>query len=431
MNARLALVPFVLFDVWLSNYIFVHVIGQNQAFRQVGFEYYPPLRYTQAIAAVVALVPLLWLRCTFHKISDILLLHVYVFVFIPTAVYLTNGAPADFERQLSLHAMMILAMGSVELRRLLSPIRILSPPTTDALFSGALLALSAAAIAYMTLSGDISRDNIDLSTVYERRGDIIAEQSGTILIYVANWSSLALAPICLAYGYVRRHWLLIAAGMVMAVEGFAITSFRSHLFLPAFAFGVMLLFRYIGPKALCATMLLVSALLTLLPLVADRALDTGGLYSWMIHFRFIGNSGFLSAQYFSFFQFAEWGYYQDSFGRFFMRPVYNLPLAELVGASFSTDGNHANGNLWADGYGNLGIIGVLLSSFSLALVCWLLDSVTDGKSVPVGIVAAITLGFGVANTAVFAVLTSNGGLLIFLLLMAMPSSRAAPAKGIS
>src|SRR5690242_19684182 len=135
-------------------------------------------------------------------------------------------------------------------------------------------------------------------------------------------------------------------------------------------------------------MMAVALLLTLLPLALDQLVGEGGFYTWLIHFRFIGNNGFLTAQYFSFFEHAPKGLFQDTFGRFFSAPTYPRPIAEMVGASFSLDGNHANGNLCADGYGNLGVGGVAFASVSLVLVAWLIDSLTINKSAMVGVTAA-------------------------------------------
>ena len=114
------------------------------------------------------------------------------------------------------------------------------------------------------------------------------------------------------------------------------------------------------------------------------------------------------------------GLYQDSIGRFFVNPRYQMPIAEVVGTSFSIAGNHANANLWADGFGNLGFPGMVFASASAVLLCWLVDSFGSRLPPQPVAIASISLSFVLANTAVHSALTSNGGVLVLLLIFLMP-----------
>lgn len=423
MNAKAALAVLVLVEVLLIDYAFVDVIGNNPGFRRAGFEPFPPLPWSQLAAALVAMIPLSWLRIRFRAVSDILVLNCYFFVFVPSTILLSTTIPATFERQMVVLAILVLAMALVEVRRLPPLLHIASQPISHALFTAILFAVGTAAALYMAYRGELSFDNLDLSTVYERRADLIAMRGGTLLGYVANWSALALSPALLVYGTARRNWPLVLLGLALAVEGFAATSFRSHLFLPLLTLGVAFLIRYNGPRSIATSLAAVAIGLSLFPILIDLVTGNGGLLTYMIQFRFLGNNGFLTAQYFSYFEFAPYGLYQDTFGRLFFKPVYNRALAELVGSSFAMEGNHANGNLWADGYANLGVYGVIFASASLALVAWLLDSLTENKPIEMAVAAAFIIGFGVANTAVHATLTSNGGLLFLLLMVILPNAK--------
>lgn len=421
INTLPVLALLVLLYGWLSYYVFVQVIGSNTGFILAGFQYYPPVPYSRALSIVVTLIPLLWLRRSFVQLSDILVFQVYLFVFVPSAIYLTMAVPATFDRQFGIHATLLGAQALLELRRLLPTLSFARLPLDERAYTVLLYLAAIAAIVAMYFLGEYSLDSLDLTTVYDRRAETIAEQSGGILPYIANATVSSLAPICIIYGLLRRHWLLMLMGLAIAVESFAATSFRSHLFVPLFAAGVTLLFRAFGLRAFAWVFAAIAIMLTILPLAFDYLTGSGGLYSWIVHFRFIGNNGFLTAQYFDFFEHAAKGLYQDSFGRFFFDQQYRQPIAELVGSSFSIEGNHANGNFWADGYGNLGIAGVAFASLSLVFVNWLLDSMVDRNILFASIAAVVSFGFGVANTAVHSVLTSNGGALLILLLLLMPS----------
>jgi hypothetical protein len=421
LNSLPALAGLIILYGWLSYFIFVDVIGVNTGFVRAGFQYYPPVEYSRVLSIAVSVLPLLWLRRHFVQLSDILVFQVYLFVFVPSTVYLTMAIPASFERQLGVHATLLGAQALIELRRLLPTLSFARLPLNERAYAAVLYLGAVASIVAMYFLGEYSIDSLDFTTVYDRRAATIADQSGSILPYIANATAASLAPICIVYGILRRHWALTILGLVIAVESFAATSFRSHLFVPIFAAGVTLLVRGLGIRTFGWILASVAVALSILPLLFDFLVGSGGLYSWIIHFRFVGNNGFLTAQYFDFFEHAARGNYQDSFGRFFFDPQYGRPIAELVGSSFSIEGNHANGNFWADGYGNFGIPGVAFGSLSLVVVCWLLDSLIDRDILPVGIAAVVSFGFGVANTAVHSVLTSNGGFLLILLLLIMPA----------
>lgn len=412
---------------WLTYFIFVDVIGINIGFIRAGFQYYPPVEYSRALSFLVTLIPLLWLRRSFHQLSDILIFQVYLFVFVPSVIYLTMAVPATFDRQLGIHATLLGAQALLELRRSLPTLSFARVPLSERFYVVFLYLMAFGAIVAMLYLGEYSAASFDFTTVYDRRADTILQQSGSILPYIANATAASLAPICLVYGLLRRHWVLALLGFVIAVESFGATSFRSHLFVPLFAAAVTLLLRGFGLRSFGWILVAVAIGLTIIPLALDMFTGSGGILSWIIHFRFIGNNGFLTAQYFDFFEHAAKGLYQDSFGRFLFDPQYSRPIAEMVGSSFSIEGNHANGNFWADGYGNLGIGGVIFASLSLVMVCWFLDSLVDRKIIPVSIAAVVSFGFGVANTAVHSVITSNGGALLILLLLLMPSDRQYPS----
>lgn len=425
LNSLPAVTVLILAYGWLTYFIFVDVIGANIGFIRAGFQYYPPVEYTRPLSFFVMLIPLLWLRRSFHQLSDILVFQVYLFVFVPSVIYLTMAVPATFDRQVGIHATLLGAQALLELRRLLPTLSFARIPLSERLYVAFLYLIAFTSIVAMLYLGEYSADSFDFTTVYDRRADTILQQSGSILPYIANATAASLAPICLIYGILRRHWALAILGLIIAVESFGATSFRSHLFVPLFAAAVTLLLRGFGLRSFGWILVAVAIGLTIIPLGFDIVTGSGGIMSWIIHFRFIGNNGFLTAQYFDFFEHAGKGLYQDSFGRFLFDPQYSRPIAELVGSSFSIEGNHANGNFWADGYGNLGISGVIFASVSLVIVCWLLDSLVDRSIIPISIAAVVSFGFGVANTAVHSVITSNGGALLIVLLLLMPSDRQA------
>lgn len=427
-NSRLVLAALVCLYQFVTYYIFVDVIGSNTGFVLAGFEYYPAADGTIALALGAALLPLIWLRIRCDQLSDVLVLQIYFFVFLPSTIYMTVAVPASFERQLQTNAMLLAALLLLEARRFIPPAAFLRASLPEITFMRIIFGLCAAVAIYLAVFGELSLDRLDLSNVYERRAESIQVRGGTLPTYVANWSSFALAPLALYLGISRRRWILALLGLIIAVESFAATSFRSHLFLPIFAAAVGFLAAFLSLRRIGLLFATLVLAMSILPLALDLVMSSGGLYSWLTHFRFIGNNGFLTAQYFDFFEFAQKGMYQDTFGRFLFDPVYHRPISELVGSDFSIEGNHANGNFWADGYGNLGFGGVMFASISLLFICWVLDSINNLAFPMAAVVLIVAFGFGVGNTSVHSVLTSNGGALLLALLLLFPRQNlAAPA----
>jgi hypothetical protein len=406
---------------WLCTYLYTDIIGNVASLRQSGFEAFPTSGFAKILAIGFCVFPLLWVRRNFKAPSDIIVFQLYLYVYVPTTAYLVMATPMTLTKQLGFLTMTMLALALLELRRVLRTVELDRFPLKENWFIGSLTVSSIALILLFVSVGQVTLDSLDLGTVYERRADIVGVGGRSLLVFAANWSALAIAPLTMLYGLLRRQWWILGIGLLLAVTCYAVTSFRSHLFTPIFAVMICMVLRTAGPRRSGIALLAVALSICLLPLFFDLA--TGGLATWVIHFRFIGNNGFLSAQYFAFFADAPKGFYQDSFGRFFVTPQYFLPIAELVGSSFSSvAGNHANGNLWADGFGNMGVIGVGFASLSVVLLCWLVDSLGRDLDRIQTSALLIPLIFAISNTSVHSALTSSGGLLVILLLFFMPQS---------
>lgn len=422
LDNRLVVASLIASYFGLCIYLYTNIIGNVAPLRQIGFESYPTSGFAQAAALGFCLAPLLWLRRQFELPSDLIVFQLYLYVYVPTTAYLVMATPMPLNKQLGFLTMMLLAQALLEMRRGLKAVILGKLPIREDWFIAILGGASIALILLIVIVGEVRADSLDLASVYERRGDIIGGGGRSPLLFAANWAATAIAPLAMIYGLLKRKWWLLGVGLLLAVACFALTSFRSHLFTPIFAVMICIVLLPAGFRRMGIALVLVALSLCLIPLLYD--LTTGGLGTWVIHFRFIGNNGFLSAQYFSFFADAPKGLYQDSFGRLFFSPRYFLPIAELVGSSFSIAGNHANGNLWADGFGNLGVLGVGFASLSAVLLCWLADSLgRDLNKIQVSAML-IPLTFAISNTSVHSALTSNGGLLVLLLLYLMPPSHS-------
>lgn len=426
LDNRVALLLATFIYGLLVEYSYVSVISENRIFTRNGFVSYPYLDYSRIIAYIFGLIPALWLSRSLQKPSDVIAIYLYYFAYFPSCIYLTMAVNLPLTDQILFQLMLFICFSALRLANYVSPMDFSNLSLESPIVFEIVLWLLIFLVLGITLIlGTFELANLDLENVYERRELLFEEgQVSKIVLYAANWGSLALSPLVLVYGIMKRKYLLIGGAIAVAVVSFGITSFRSQIFVPLFIILVTFVMLNYGRKFVGGKILLVALALCLVPLFFDLVITPGGVLTWTIGFRFIGNNGFLSAQYFYFFQDMPKGLYYDSFGRFFVERRYFTTIAETVGSSFSIEGNHANGNLWADGYGNLGFPGMLFASMSMIALMWLIDSLSVGKNLLMVAIVSVSLAFSISNTAVHSSITSNGGMLMLLLFMLMPKERS-------
>lgn len=411
----------------LTVYAFTDVIARDPNFTRDGFYALPPAELPQALSYLVALVPLFWLPRRIAAVSDVCIHYLYFFVFVPSCVFLPIRSTLSEGQQISILLTLLGAYGSLEFRRLLPNNGRWSISIGGEVAYGRFLLVSALAFFAIIVSiNSLSLDNINFFDVYDQRRQFLSDASTARIItgYAANWAAVAIAPIISLYALMRGKYWFSLFGPVVAFAAFAATSFKSQIFVPLVVIMMYFTMRFLGDRGRGYAIALFALGLTVFSLGYDFLITKGATVTWALQFRFVGNNGFLTAQYFNVFQDMPKGYFADSFGRLFVESYYNVPIAQVVGESFTPLlGNHANANLWADGFGNLGIAGVFFSSAEMIAFMWLADLVTRDRPISITAPAMLSACFALANTAVHSMLSSNGGILLLLLLAAMPMRR--------
>lgn len=423
----------------LTYYCYVHVIGNNLAFRSIGILANPPAPYSVLLALGFCFAPLLWLQRSIVRPSDFIILYLYVFLFIPTCIMMPFVSRSGVWEQFLFLLCASVSFLLLQIIRYMRPLPLRDLSITEpVLFEWIILSIGLIGVATLFLFGTIDFSNISFLDVYERRLVLLAENTGgSIVFYTANWAALAVSPLLIIYGLDQRRLMMVGVAVAVAGIAFLATSFKSHLSIPIFTAIYYLSLRFFGLQWSWVVIVLSAILISAISLLIDAAINDIPLVTWSLQFRLIGNNGFLSAHYLDFFYDMPKGLFADSFGRFFTEPNYPQPIAIVVGEGFSgVRDNHANANLWADGFGNLGFAGILFAGLELMVFLWLLDSVAAGKRLILGVAAGVPLAFSLANTSVHSTITSNGALLLLLLLMLMPTRAGAappdvraPARG--
>jgi hypothetical protein len=432
LNARWLIALATTGFIWMTIYAYRDLIALDPYLNANGFRALIPSSWTVPAAIVTAMVPLIWIRRQMKQVSDFCVLFLYFFVFVPSCVMLPYTSYLSEGRQFSILLLLLIAFGAVEVRRFLPQLVV---PKIETRFESSFRIIMVALVIFQSfvflVLGSVSLQNIVFFEVYENRAAFFADTSATRVLvgYVSNWAAIGIAPVMLIYGLHNRRYLFAGIGLFAALLAFSATSFRSHLFVPILSIGLYYIFRATGARRAGLGVLLLALSVSVIPVIVDFMAQSQPAFTWMIQFRFVGNNGFLTSQYFNVFETLPKGYFADSIGRFFFEPSYNVPIAQVVGESFSTlRGNHANANLWADGYGNFGVFGVVFATVELVVFLWIVDSVTRGQSLYVTAPIMLSAAFALSNTSVHSMLTSNGGLLLLLLLAALPYASVITAR---
>lgn len=427
-SSRLWFAAVMLLYLLFLRYSYVDVIAYSAVFKYSGAIALEPVEFAPGAALIVSVLPLVWIRTSLERPSDQIVFYFYAFVYVPACALMPYLTQFSFLDQIGFLLLMALFLGALELRRLIKLWPVADFAITD---RGSYLVgiggASLAASGVLFWFGEISFGDITNFDVYERRSALLAGGGSTLIFYLANWSALALAPAALVCGLRARSLWVIAAAVVLAVFAFAATSFKSHMFIPLLSGLVYLALERFGAKRMGLILLGGFWSISALALIIDALVNYAPYLTWAFQFRMIGNNGFLVAEYFDFFYENPKGLFADSIGAIFFDPVYTKPIAQIVGESFSAvAGNHANANFLADGYGNAGAPGMAFAAAEALAFIWLADSLGARKDVRVIAAILVPASFNFANTAVHSTLTSNGGLLLLLLIALLPAESPEP-----
>jgi hypothetical protein len=97
---------------------------------------------------------------------------------------------------------------------------------------------------------------------------------------------------------------------------------------------------------------------------------------------------------------------------------------EIGLAYFGSSNVDANANLWAEGFADLGVPGILGFTLIAAVMIWLYDSIARRRNLELAVLLAVMPAVGLSNSAPTTVLITHGGLAAATLLFLAPLPRA-------
>jgi hypothetical protein len=374
----------------------------------------------------LALVPSLLLPYSLSRPSALILWWLYLSTYVPSILVPALSSSMPFERLLPLQIILLLCMGLLcwaGSPRLLDIGQVTLSP---GLFWAAFWLAWLGGLELVIMNGRASLLLQNLVSLFKganeyairRAFHTLIEEHGRGLAYVLGELGNALNPFLIAIGLTYRRKFCLIAGILGQVVVFGLTGFKtaivSILFLALVALFVRRWRRGFG---LAVTSAVIVAILVCA--IVDRASDRV-ICSSLLTRRTLLVPGLATGFYFE--HYSRVG--PVGLGMHFSRdPTALTPPNEIGFFYFRNASTNANANLWAEGFAELGLPGVLAFTILIGLAIWLYDSLAAKRELVMAVLLAAMPAVMISNTSPTTALVSHGGLAAALLLYLAPLHR--------
>lgn len=389
--------------------------------------------------SLYAITPLIWMRNS-DAPSKSFYVYLLFAVFVPSILFTIMNDMLDLNGRHIKCAVLVICMFIIYSQVFFPRLLVLNRVLSKKIILWLLLIIGGVAPLLLLAQNPSALLNVQFLDVYEQRLElrdaISSGQASRMKVYLTNWLGVAVAPFLTAMGiYLKKKWM-IAAALFIALIAFSISThkavFFSSIIVLVFAiclsisrrFGIKPETRYLGFGYTILFGLLLPA--TLL----DALMGNGILGSFLITFRMFVNNGYLTSVYFEYFSTQDMLLYADSFLRGIVPNPHDQSYARRVGdyIAIYLARNNANANFLADGYVNLGYVGMMISAFQAAVVFYIADSISHNKNKAIAVCVFLPSVFIFTNAPIHTALSSNGAMVALLLLRLVPEETGKKGK---
>lgn len=354
----------------------------------------------QLASLVMAVAPSLWMPNRLGRVSDPIVLTLYLIGYLPIALLLprlTHNGVSGFASV----AAVLAGMGLIEFMRNLPHIRTTVSLQDPVLFRRGLILASLICTIVALAAYGMPTQLIGLDYVYVARGDFNAEASAGLLNTAANylihWNLIVFLPyICVTSVGRRSTTFSVAYFFITAFLYFNITTYQIMLMIPAALLGFYFIYRDGSRRNLSV---IVGGFCVLL--------IAGGLISWLFRgtelelvasmpvYRFVHIAGMLGSLYLDSFNIVQT-----------VKAVEGVHPGYVIGSLyFGDDTMLATTSFWFIAFSEFRYIGILAVSALLGLYLWVLDCVVDRSFAVLifslsGIIAYFLAGAGLGTAMV-------------------------------
>ncbi|KTR54361.1 hypothetical protein NS359_00350 [Curtobacterium oceanosedimentum] len=279
---------------------------------------------------------------------------------------------------------------------------------------------SAATYGVMAVTTGFSLHFVALDDVYDVRAAYADDLSaGGPLGYLLSGQAYVVNVYVLIRAFARRTWPLVVLALLGQFVIYTTTGFKTVLFsIPAMV-AIAVVLRRRRPRS-GAPLLLGPVLLMLVSAGVDLL---QGSITWTSLFsrRFIVTPGLLTSVYADYFSDHPVALWAKSFTRLWVTSPYDVTPTKTIG-QYMLPGSqvNANANLFADGYANLGTVGLFVIAAVLAVWLRCLDRWSRGVPASVVGVLVVMSAVTLSNTSILTAMLSHGLLVGTVLVAVMP-----------
>lgn len=390
-------------------------------FRYLGYAYSEPPREWMAATFVLLLIAASFFPFRTRQISGFMVWFLYAALLVPVSTVPLFGSTRDpFDTFLfALFCTIVWTAVALVVRREPSPLIPIWRGGSGA-FWFVVVSLSALTYLLIHLAFGIQLNLVSVFEVYDTRLLYRDEVIPTIPLLgylIANQGNVV-NPILMALGVVRRKWMLAAIGALGQLVLYSTAGYKTVLISIPLSLAIALFFRY--RRSLAGIAVFVAATALVWVCIAIDWIASLGLVDIVVSRIFL-TAGYLQVLYRNVYDGQPWALWDYSF----LGPLVDTPYTMSPGFYVGTYGIgrsdvQANAGLFADGYANAGLLGIVVEAVALVIIILLSDSAARGLPLAVALPTALLPVFALANGSPFTAVLSYGFALMILLFLLLP-----------
>ena len=286
-------------------------------------------------------------------------------------------------------------------------------------FSFLLLAFSVVGYAFLIYKFGLVNRIPSFSEIRELR-EAYREEDNRLIIYIFKWQSSVINPLLFILGLLFRNVWLILISVTGQLYLYSIGGQKTIFFI-----NFLVLFVFIGSKyfskafnnfILGSLILLVFLLMGIDYLINDYSL----LSSILVRRMFLVPAQFFY-YYYDYFSVHPVDLFAQNFPfSLFLTSHYSVEIPYVIADHFINKTIHANANIFADSYANLGIGGFFIIGFLFLLILKFLDSVSRNKNIFIVLPLLSFSVINIANSSLITTLITHGLLFTLFVITIMP-----------
>lgn len=405
----------------LLHVIYVHYV--SPLFGSAVYRYVEPSTSSLIAHGLIALCPALWLPLRITRPSQIAYWFHYYALYMPAVLIPLYLGEIEETRLLLFSLLLLVLFAGIGLSHHLPLLSVVRPKMGARTFLAGLLLASAAVLGLTVVLVGIRGFSLDLTTVYDVRGemDAFVERHGARMVYLTTWAGNVIHPALLALGLATRRRWLVVVGVGGQLVLFWALALKSILF--SVPLSLVLYFLLRRREASFATRF-ITGICIVIPvcLFIDSFLEIPWATALTLR-RIMVVPGVLTGYYLDFFGQNPHLFLSDNVLSAFFDYPYRMGVTNLIGMTYLNDVTaSANVNYWVSAYAHFGLVGLPVFTLLFAVYGWLYDSLARGRSL---VVTGILMGLPaitLTNSSLQTSLLTHGLGVLLVVLYFLPRS---------